>query len=570
MRRSRTKTALRAMVAAAACCFPSPASALGLGTPELASHLGQPLALRVPLTGDEGGDFGPQCVRLLPQADGDIPTLGAGRLSLERGPAGSALRISSLQPIQEPALRIVLEVGCQTRLRREFVVLLDPPPVAAGPAPAFEFGAPEVLGAQGQPLLVHVPIVAGPALAPQCVRTARGEAGEMPRVLNEARAALVERDGWRSIRLYTAEAVQDARVRVLVELGCDAPVRHEFAFLLEPPRVAATAAGGVPAAEPRTARTATTAKPRGAGAPARRRSSAPVAPPHVAAPAAAVAHSAPPAAPPPPPPAPADRLVLAAPEESPPQSKPPAEAVPAELLRQVEALTAEVRHLRAELEATQKRSRELEARRSNSGYTWAAALAAVLLFGVGILLGRRAPARREPATDGAGPLTRIMGEPQARRASAAPAAAAAGAAAASTPDPLPHTEQGTAIQVTEIGDTQQAIGELYKTFIASPTQTAPPTKTEIAVDLDVGKERTTLLAPPTKTEIAVDFDLSDRNTEIARQIERAYAAARMPQPEPDPGTPTGATTVPLTRGLDLNLDLPPTVAPPPPKPGERE
>ncbi|MCS7100929.1 MAG: hypothetical protein NZL99_04440 [Burkholderiaceae bacterium] len=559
------------MVAAVACCFTSPASALGLGAPELASHLGQLLALRVPLTGDEGGDFGPQCVRLLPLADGDIPTLGAARLSLDRGPAGSALRISSVQPIQEPALRIVLEVGCQTRLRREFVVLLDPPPVAPGPAPAFEFGAPEVLGAQGQPLLVHVPIVAGPALAPQCVRTARGEAGEMPRVLNEARAALVERDGRRSIRLYTAEAVQDARVRVLVELGCDAPVRHEFAFLLEPPRVAQTPASEVPAAEPRTARASTAAKPRAGGAPVRRRLSAPVVPPQVTtAPAIAAAPSASPAAPPPPPPAPVDRLVLAAPEESPPQSKPPAEAVPAELLRQVEALTAEVRHLRAELEATQKRSRELEARRSNSGYTWAAALAAVLLFGVGILLGRRAPARREPATDGAGPMTRIMGEPQARRASAAPAAAAAGAAAAATPDPLPHTEQGTAIQVMEIGDTQQAIGELYKAFIASPAQAAPPTKTEIAVDLDVGKERTTLLAPTTKTEIAVDFDLSDRTTETARPIERAYAAASTPPPEPGPGTPTGATTVPLTRGLDLNLDLPPTVAAPAPKPGARE
>lgn len=553
---------LRAIAACIAVAFGPPAAALGLGVPEVASHLGQPLLLRVPLSIEDDTDFGPQCLRLLNPPDGDVPGLGAGRVSLERGAGTTMLRISSVQPVYEPALRIVLEVGCRQRLRREFTVLLDPPPVVSAPSPAFEFGAPEVLGARGQPLLVNVPIVAGPPLTSECVRAAASDSAAVPRVLNDARVALIERDGRRALRLQTSEPVHDERVRVVVELGCEPPRRHEFAVLLAAPRLAATAETGVKAPPTRPTSPRPQARPAQRAKPAAAPTAVAAAPPRAETAAAGVATATPPAARPAP--AAIDRLVLAAPED---ERKPleRSAAPDPDLLRQVEALSAEVKQLRAELQAANRRQRELEERRDTAGYTWAAALAAVLLFGLGLLLGRRARADEERAAppDGAGPLTRILGQSQAeRRAAAAPAAAPAAGAAAAT-EPLTHRGD-TAIQVTEIGDTTQVIGELYATYVAPPpppTRTDPQTKTEIALDLDLGKERTTLLAPQTKTEIAVDIDLGERDTEVARQIAREYERVAGGRVNPDPSTPTGNTTVPMTRGLELDLELPPLSKP---------
>ncbi|MCS6945788.1 MAG: hypothetical protein RMK97_10325 [Sutterellaceae bacterium] len=556
MPRIHFATSLRAIAAAVACCFAPPAGAFGLGAAELESHLGQPLVLRIPVFGDEADVLAPHCVRLLPQASSDIPTLGVGRVNLERGPAGSTLRISSLKPIQEPVLRIVLEVGCQTRLRREFVVLLDPP-AGDSSAPTFEFGAPKILAMRGQPLLVHVPIAAGPALEPHCVRITRAEAVERPHVLSDLRATLLQEDGQRLLRLVTVDAVQDARVHVQVELGCDSPVRHAFVFALAPPHDAAAATPETTEAVPATARSPAPAQQRAAATAPPRHSRSRLAARPATAPSVAAASSAPLGMP-------VDRLIIAKPEVVLAPGRSAADEGAPELLRQLEALATEVRRLRAEVEATQIRSRALEAQRvGGGGLAWAAMLAAVLLFGVGILLGRRASPRREAAGEAAGPWTRIMGT--ARRHDAADkATASAPAVYAAVAEPPTHGPQSSAIQVTELGATTQTIGELYRSLIATPTQAAPPTKAEIALDLELGTARTTLMAPQTRTEIAVDIDLSERKAEHAK-----------PQPVPsEPGTselpamdtPTQATTVPLTRALELNLDLSvPAHAAPPPK-----
>jgi hypothetical protein len=584
-------------------CFGPPAAGLGLGAPEINSYIGQPLALRLPLTIEDSDDLGPQCLRLINQPEGDLPGLGAGRVTLERGQSGAALRITSLQPVQEPALRIALEIGCKQRVRRDFTVLLDPPPLTAPPAPvqpappAIQLGTPEVLGTRGQPLLVHIPVLAAPALAPECVRTGRSDSAVAPRVLNDARALLLDRDGRRALRLYTPDPVNDERVRVIVEFGCEQPVRREFAFLLEPARLAATV-------EPLTAAAAPTAAPRRvAKAPPRARAvevHAPVAPtapsptsqdkasPQVPSPAPAPSPA--PEAPSQPvraAPAAIDQLVLKEPDEQAPSTVRPAPPDP-EVLRQIEVLTAEVKQLRAELEAANRRYRELESRRETASYAWAAGLAAVLLIGIGLVLRRRPrdEVARAPQ-ESAGPLTRILGQPQRERR------ATAGASAAASADPpltVPAKDTGsTAIQVTEIGDTTQVIGELYATYVSHgqtrseprqpsvapvattaasqtaspPTEPGPQTKTEIALDLDLSQERTSMLAPQTRTEIAVDIDLGERPTEIARQIEREYERIARERVNPDPATPTGMSTVPLARGLDLDLELPPTVAPKP-------
>src|SRR5262244_1011339 len=51
----------------------APAAALSLGTPEVASYLGQPLLLRVPAILDDLPESGTQCLRIIGQQGGDVP-----------------------------------------------------------------------------------------------------------------------------------------------------------------------------------------------------------------------------------------------------------------------------------------------------------------------------------------------------------------------------------------------------------------------------------------------------------------------------------------------------------------
>ncbi|HEU0200295.1 MAG TPA: hypothetical protein VFR86_07650 [Burkholderiaceae bacterium] len=146
-------------LAVALACGSGSALALSIGLPNVQTYLGQPLRMRVPVKIDDPGEANPQCLRLIPahQSDG-VPTLTHGKLTLEGMSDGaSALRITTWQPVLEPVLRVIVEAGCQRRMRREFTLLLDPPPVAetmlaAAPAgqvalaapPALHFGTPQI------------------------------------------------------------------------------------------------------------------------------------------------------------------------------------------------------------------------------------------------------------------------------------------------------------------------------------------------------------------------------------------------------------------------------------------
>src|SRR5882672_5326663 len=145
--RNRSGARLRSLVLAVATSLAAaPAAPLSLGTPDVASFLGQPLQLRVPVVLDDPTDGGAQCVRVISQPGGDVPTLSVARIEVERGIAGAFLRVSTPQPVDEPVLRVVLEIGCTQRVRREFTLLLDPPIVTAGAnvggqsTPEIEFG----------------------------------------------------------------------------------------------------------------------------------------------------------------------------------------------------------------------------------------------------------------------------------------------------------------------------------------------------------------------------------------------------------------------------------------------
>jgi len=268
------------------------------------------------------------------------------------------------------------------------------------------------------------------------------------------------------------------------------------------------------------------------------------------------------------------------------------------VLKRVAELSAEVKKLRAELDASALRNRELAEKANSASYAWAAAAGAALLLGLGIVLGWRNRPREEPTRrargDATGPMTRILGESTGHRKpapqnvsfseGAGPATIAAIAAAHRVHETDTHGAS-TAIMVTEFRDTTQVIGELYSPYIekgpatrpGATTQAGPQAQTEIALNLDLGQERTTVFSPQTKTEIAVDIDVFESNTKIGRDLQREYeridaaasaAEAKPPAPpqEPDPATLLGGTTMPMTTklALDLDLDLS-TVAQPKPK-----
>ena len=615
--RDRSGARLRALVLAVATSLAAaPAAPLSLGTPDVASFLGQPLQLRVPVVLDDPTDGGAQCVRIISQPGGDVPSLSLARIEVERGVAGAFLRVSTPQPVDEPVLRVVLEIGCTQRVRREFTLLLDPPvvntgaSVAAQAAPEIEFGTPQVIGTRGQTLLVNIPIYGElvPSLTSTCVRIGRGDTAERPRVLNDARVTLADRDGARSLRIQTPEPVNDARVRVIVEVGCEKLLQREFLLQVEAPRLAETPGEAtvpmVPAApvkgppKPVARVTAPTARP---PAPPPVRVVAP--PPPAELPVARQAETRPiePAQLPPREAPKTDRLVLTAPEDGPRQEGP--NERDAEVLKRVQELSAEVKKLRGELDAAAVRNRELAEKANSTSYAWAAAAGASVLLALAIVFGWRTRPRNQDATrtdaDRAGPLTRILGESVDKPAAAVlpkfsdgagPATIAAIAAAHRAHEQDTHGGS-TAIMVTEFRDTTQVIGELYSPYIekgpetqpGSATQPGPQTKTEIALDLDLGQERlTTVFSPQTKTEIAVDIDVFERNSQIGRDLQREYerldlvarekAGADKPkkEPAPDPTTLLGGTTLPMTTKLVLDLDLDiSTIAQPkkgPPKP----
>lgn len=153
-----------------------PAYGLGLGRMSVASALGQPLRAEVELTAVSAEDEATLTVKLAPEtvfreARLDFnPALANLRFDVERRGNSLFVKITSLSPISEPYLDLILEATwANGRTRREYTVLLDPPalreappslpPVAAAPPPAAIAVAPP-------PAPVAAPPAPPPAAAP--------------------------------------------------------------------------------------------------------------------------------------------------------------------------------------------------------------------------------------------------------------------------------------------------------------------------------------------------------------------------------------------------------------------
>ncbi len=169
------------------------ASAAGLGRLIVQSALGQPLRAEVEVTSVAREEAGSLAVRLASQSafrQANLefnPALAALRFDLERrGDNNFVVRISSLNPINEPYLDLLLELTWATgRVLREYTVLLDPPALRATPdvmAPVTTAQQPAAAAAVPAPAPAPAPLTAAPEPAP---------ARPAPAVTAPAPAALV-------------------------------------------------------------------------------------------------------------------------------------------------------------------------------------------------------------------------------------------------------------------------------------------------------------------------------------------------------------------------------------------
>jgi pilus assembly protein FimV len=154
--------ALGASLAILIACVTPSAHALGLGRLSVNSALGQPLQAEVELTSVTPEEEATLKVNLAPESayrEARLefnPALSVLRFDTERRGSSVIVRITSLQPVTEPFLDLIVDAAwANGRTRREYTVLLDPPALRQVP--------------QGLPPLASAPALPPPAqnLPPQ-------------------------------------------------------------------------------------------------------------------------------------------------------------------------------------------------------------------------------------------------------------------------------------------------------------------------------------------------------------------------------------------------------------------
>jgi hypothetical protein len=123
-----------------------------LGEIDVRSHLGQPLHATVALLDVPAGTTA-ECFGLDASAGGIEPPLRA-QLRIERTDGLPQLHIRTAQPVYDPIMQFVLVSDCEAHLQRDYVVLLDPPSVAA---PAVSREAPAAVQTATPPLATPAP-----------------------------------------------------------------------------------------------------------------------------------------------------------------------------------------------------------------------------------------------------------------------------------------------------------------------------------------------------------------------------------------------------------------------------
>lgn len=147
---------MSAAVVSALMVLSGSADAAGLGRMTVLSSLGQPLRAEIELTSVTKEEAGSLTARLAPmasyrQAKIDFnPALHSLQFAVEQRGAGQVIRVTSTQPINDPFVDMLLEVGSPTaRLLREYTFLLDPPDTRT--AQSAQLSAQPVVAAKSAP-----------------------------------------------------------------------------------------------------------------------------------------------------------------------------------------------------------------------------------------------------------------------------------------------------------------------------------------------------------------------------------------------------------------------------------
>lgn len=100
------------------------AGAMGLGAASVNSGLGEPLRMSFPVAVKPDEEVG--CVQVRAKSD-DLPAVLNTRTAVIRNGFQTRIEIRSILPVNEPAIGLVVTVGCASPISREYVVFLDPP-----------------------------------------------------------------------------------------------------------------------------------------------------------------------------------------------------------------------------------------------------------------------------------------------------------------------------------------------------------------------------------------------------------------------------------------------------------
>lgn len=135
---------LSALALAATVLAPGFARAAVLGDPVVVSAIGSPLRIEIAFPGGATLDLA-ECVRIAPQkGDDGLPWVRNARLTLKGQGAATRLVVTHPTAVFDPALRLGIEESCESRLRREYTLLLEFPadspsaPIAAAPTESSE------------------------------------------------------------------------------------------------------------------------------------------------------------------------------------------------------------------------------------------------------------------------------------------------------------------------------------------------------------------------------------------------------------------------------------------------
>jgi len=145
------------------------AHAAGLGKLTVLSSLGQPLRAEIELTSvssDEAGTLVPRLASAAAFRQANVemnPALLSLRFAVEQRPSGPVIRVTSAQPINEPYVDMLLELGGgKGSFIREYTFLLDPPELRT--QQSAQIGS--AISARPLPAPAPSAQAAGPAAAP--------------------------------------------------------------------------------------------------------------------------------------------------------------------------------------------------------------------------------------------------------------------------------------------------------------------------------------------------------------------------------------------------------------------